>query len=1695
MSKEQATGRGGWRGEKPRSSAPTRRETLTKKWVGAAALSLLLLSVAGVLVWLSLLFLFPYQPQPTFVPLLVSDYQRPQIAPIAELQNERAAIQKAQVFPIVDTTEDPYGDPTLDVMKTRLKNLAPRKPGKGLVVYLAAYAMVSGAGDVQILAHDSDPYSPATLLPLRTLLTLLKAAPERRKLLVLDIMRPAPRPFDLGGTPDGVADLIRKELRDEKDSDKLVDPDLMVLVACSPGQTGLWSEGLHETVFGHYFRAAFADSAADSISHNGSVSVKELAAYLAQKVDQWAVRYRGVRQVPYLDGGANDFDLALVKPDAPKSEPKPEPKVRPAAETKEAEEQARKETAAKKGDEAKKEPPAAEESSKKSGAKPASDSDSTPEQSDYPDWLAAGWQVRQDWWKDAGDREFQGAQSPRVFRKLEVSLLRAEREWRGGGDAQGVGGALTAAVKGLQEQMAADSKIPRPRAARSVGQAKAFGWQAENALVSKLRNLIETQRAAPPASDPKAVDPARKKAVDELLAAVKSKSNPALELAGTIVDAADAQRLDPGTINFLDGLVAESKLERNVVELRVLHDLAERAANPGPQGWSEEIVKTAWDMIGLAEKAASRPRAFAWVRSVLDKAQNERHAAQVLLLSQTRGFVSWDQIRNACEPAVRELNFILGFQDKIEDAQTVLNRARACLPAYLAYLRATQRLDLDSAWQTATDAAVALDRRLQKPPVRENAAPGLSHDELEQLSGELNEALATVRSALRQLERPFQAEAVKDLTRRMGSSPEPRLAAEIEAMLTTPYLDVKDRAALWKAGRELERRLGELPVRDENPAAEPRRADAARNQVSRRAKRLEALLRLTGAEEMASNLGGAVELTNAVNALDPITGKSDEAQASALAQDWAGLAKVAGLVYNRLIHLLDQRGKASGDDRIGWVASPFLLNVAAGSTKPARERDALENWSWLAARYRQQARDLREAVQPEEFYEDAALDCPTGGTVPSQPYLALTLNDASIPTLSASQPEAVVSVKIDAGASLSDHSQKVRLKSIQIDDPRLRVELGDPQVVELSPQNPTVVAPIKVEWDEDRGRSDSDPPKGFMVEARLPDDRTFHLLVPVRFEWRAVFPKLALSGTKDKLTEVPIDRFSLRTLPSRQPFYVFLINPSPTAAREVIVEVMAGDKVIASSGEKPLPLPQKTTISVPAFSASSPGEGQLPKEGLPLADAPADLKIRLRDAKPPGQEFAVLNLRPAIAAPREYVQVTRAQFQPVGPDGGQNQLRVDLRALPRMTGPPCPVELVFPRDRELFPSFQGAPQGKLSGAVEIEKDLTLTADGIRLGLGGTESGIFQLNIDGIQRAIWFRANFPQVGGVQVATEETTPPRVRFTTERIVKPDQPAQLRIHFQVDKVPPQATLAFNLGREVDGKFKPDIQFAGRPPRKRHIGFSPLGAEGALLFEAAVTDWDDTYPVAGIRGTRWAQAFLLGSRPEPLAESGTVKIVLDDEPPRVEGIALPAQIDEGTPAIDVNCTLIPSTSRVTSVDFMTGTKPAADADFTKADDEGKLIKGKMVQENDQRIWNARLPVPKDATGKLVVTVRATNEVGLSGVLSQALTIREKPAPVSPEEAAAKMAPKPGSIQGTVVESTVARAGFTVYLIDPKEKDPEKGVKDTQTNEDGAFAFEDVKPGNYTLYCQNPETKRLARPSVTVEAGKTLRVKLDLLLP
>ena len=217
MTRETTPGLGRWREGRPARSGPSRARISTVKWVGAMFLSGLLVIAAATVVWIVWQWIFPSGPKSEFVPFLISEYQKPQVPPLPWAETDRQAIKQAQLFTRTDTDGKPGEEPTREVMGDWLARLEKSQADGAVIVYLAARAMIDAAGTIQVVAADSDPYAPKTLLPLRSVLASLKKCPARNKLLILDIMSAPPNLLDLGGTSDGVADLIRKELNKDED--------------------------------------------------------------------------------------------------------------------------------------------------------------------------------------------------------------------------------------------------------------------------------------------------------------------------------------------------------------------------------------------------------------------------------------------------------------------------------------------------------------------------------------------------------------------------------------------------------------------------------------------------------------------------------------------------------------------------------------------------------------------------------------------------------------------------------------------------------------------------------------------------------------------------------------------------------------------------------------------------------------------------------------------------------------------------------------------------------------------------------------------------------------------------------------------------------------------------------------------------------------------------------------------------------------------------------------------------------------------------------------------------------------------------------------------------------------------------------------------------------------------------------------
>ena len=487
-------------------------------------------------------------------------------------------------------------------------------------------------------------------------------------------------------------------------------------------------------------------------------------------------------------------------------------------------------------------------------------------------------------------------------------------------------------------------------------------------------------------------------------------------------------------------------------------------------------------------------------------------------------------------------------------------------------------------------------------------------------------------------------------------------------------------------------------------------------------------------------------------------------------------------------------------------------------------------------------------------------------------------------------------------------------------------------------------------------------------------------------------------------------------------------------------------------------------------------------------EAPAGMRLRLRDAGT-DQVLDEQPLQPAIAMPHEYLEVTQARFVPAL-GGRPNRLEVSFRSLPQMTGPPCPIRLIIPSDKEIFPAYREPPKGKLEGLLERGGSrLDLVAEDIALDPVADEEGQFQIAIDGLDRVLWYQTRFiGQEAKPQLATAVGAP-RVRFRPEILVKPGERARFARRLPGRQRPRQRQTRLRA-RAVPGRQDSDgpSPMGGRG-QAAPSGLQPQGEGGTLRFEAAVEDWIKEFDISQTRGRHRLQASLIDPRNRRVIQTWGMDLDLDDLPPQIVSLEVPQEIEKGTSRIEARSTVRPTSSGIKEATFIVGKQ----ADFAKAEAEGKAIQGK-AKGGDPTTWEANLPLPKDAAGKLVVTVRFTSGVGLAAMESRG-GHGPRTAPASGGRHREAETGGTGAIEGKVTENDIAQPGLEVILYDPKAKEKEnlvKGVK--KTGPDGTYSFPDLKPGSYRLYCVKQATNRRDVEDVTVESGKTVRKDLDLLL-
>ena len=1452
----------------------------------------------------------------------------------------------------------------------------------------------SGEAEVFVMPGEGSGGS-AGWLPMRELLESLARSRARRVLLLVDVMRPMVDPAR-GQLADDATARLRADLS------ALVPPGssgrLAVFCAAGVGQVSWASEVWGRSVFLAYAEEGlngWADLDPVAGNRDHRVTLDELVRYVVPRVDRWAVRCRGVRQTPVLLGSRDPFPITH----------------RPRG--------------------------------------PITGRAAPPEDRAYPGWLEEGWALRDRWKSGSAVRL-----APWSLRRLEEQLLLAESSWRGGADPERVRAELAARQAALAREFEAERSFPHP-VPRSLALAGALGEPPDDRIALALTKLLRDRADPGVGLKPDELAAARARALAEFQKVAEGSGDFALARA-VFQAAAAAPRPSPGDLQFLDGLLAGRQPEPRYVETWLLRRLAVLGRSTSAGAWSPDAARLALSSARLGERAQALPRSFAPVRPWLEAAARERHLGEVALFAP--GFAPADEPGRRLRHAVEIHDSVAGAQAVIERARDLRDQALAILPAALGTVEADR--SLDASWEGAARATIDLDERL----AARAASPGAIPEEAP--VGDLLRLVAPIRDRMDDLERrlgPFEAMsssgAVADLIAQ--AHPTQGDAAtwrRIDNLLAMPWPAAKDRAALWAAGRDLERRLLE-PILASEPEAADRRDSAAisgpdepgaslpAEEAARRAARSIAMLRMAGQDP------------ERLAALE-----SERERVRRTGADWAKLGEMLRLAWLEPLTASSEEADRLRRDRMARVVPLEFAAILLGrwSRDPVAERRDRE-WTalraWLADVMLYRARDLGGLP----FDAEAARDYNPPGHAPGVPQVRLIADPPTV-TLTPRGPSATVRIQI---AERSGEGP-IGLRFLAPADglPRIRPDLAHLEGATQEPPGPGWAVTLRPASRSEPGPSlplrlerpseirPLDPaPLGILVQYQVggwPFTRELPVALPADPEPFRVI----VSDDPDQ----PADRLLVRPGIGPRPLPMRVHNPT-ASRRSVVVELRAGE------GAAPV-LSPSLAVDAGAEQPVSFGQGPLPQGKLPALSG--SLRLRVLDADRPGivlgDQEVIAGVRPSAS----YVQVEEVRYDsPRGVAGEPNRLVVRLRSRAIGAGPPCPVELVLAPGR--IPGFLSAESGRYRGALTPDgKETTLFAEGLRFAESADSSGTVALNIDGVPHAQTFLLRFARAVGTTLG-ERTLTTSLKLRAPDAVRGGDP--LVLVAEVDNAPEDATLELGLGRADRGPFEPLVSRMLDAPREARIGFVAIGPGGTPHVEATLGDWSIDVPTAGIQGSFQARARLRDAEGREIATASR-SVIIDDTPPRWVRLArLPKQARRGA-ALEVRAAGQVPASGIREVVFFVG-KPTPDG---KLPPNAPTATGTPLPGAPD-YWSAKLPLPPELKGPIEVSATITSNVGLGrSDTGRIELIDTDPVPT-------------GSIRGVVREGALPQAGLAVALVNARG---EKQLE-TRTGDDGVFSFNEVPVGKYTIASYKPTSMRIGRQPVEVQADRTSQVRVELL--
>jgi hypothetical protein len=758
--------------------------------------------------------------------------------------------------------------------------------------------------------------------------------------------------------------------------------------------------------------------------------------------------------------------------------------------------------------------------------------------------------------------------------------------------------------------------------------------------------------------------------------------------------------------------------------------------------------------------------------------------------------------------------------------------------------------------------------------------------------------------------------------------------------------------------------------------------------------------------------------------------------------------------------------------RLARVVAPFdsLKLLADPATNPAIQLQRARNGAqlgWLGDHYRYTRRDLPGLVADQlvqSFYNEAALAYLQDAVEPpAETYLQFG-PPADVLDFRSEKQAASTTLPLRQFGPPGAATAPKEIRPVGVSAEWLQVAIPDAKLAGAGPWE----VPLDIQFRSSGGGSDPNPAEGFLVQADL-GDRHYHTRVSLQPPVPDSQRLQILVNDSPKEPEISLAELRLRPN-QKQSVHLFVRNPSDTP-RKVQIELKAEGTPPTLSG--PVEVGAKETKKVVLGKPMPAPEGKKPE----LPELSGTLQLRLLEA----DKKVVLDdkrLRVSIAQQREYVRVSNIRYEP----GDKNKLIVQVRAASQIEGPPCRVRLELPRER--MPGFLKAESGTFEGQLQGDAEVTLSAENLLFEDAADENGYVYLTVDGYERAFIFRITFAR-RGTGVAPQEVLRPELRIRAPRYLAPGQPCPVKI--ETDNSQAGANLEIGIDRNRQGNFALEPLLQG--DRRQRVHFAPVGPEGTLFFETAVSDWSLVMNLAGIVGTRDLRGRLLDRRGGEITRA-IQPVTVDPNPPIGLRIIQVGKVKEPNPGQPIK--VFPDAFLPVIVE---GIDPESGVDkvrfYLAKPMDGKMPPGAPMKEGeplnaDKTRWRGLVPADKE--GATDLTVEFVNRVGLT-TLTQTYALHvSKGDAVDPADK-----PKPGSIAGTVLEGDRPQPGLTVELIEPKAPAPGDKPKSTMTDQNGKFEFKDLEPGTYRVKSAKPVSNRKGEETVIVTPGKAAPVAIKLL--